>query len=127
MLSFGLLATAVLRHTLAPGRVTWLRIEGAIAAYLLTGLIFAGAYDLVAAVTPPGAFLQNGTPVSAAALSGDFVFFSFVTLTTTGYGDLVPAHPVARWLAILEAMTGQLYLAVVLARLVSLEISDRRG
>lgn len=124
MLSFGLLAFAVLRQTLAPGRVTLRRIEGAIAAYLLIGLIFAGAYELVGALAP-GAFLRNGAPMATHALGGDFVFFSFVTLTTTGYGDMVPVHPVARSLALLEAITGQLFLAVVLARLVSLEIADR--
>lgn len=123
MVSFGLLAWAVLRQTLAPGRVTLRRIEGAIAAYLLTGLIFAGAYDLLGALVP-GAFLQNGAPLRAQALGGDFLFFSFVTLTTTGYGDMVPVHPMARSLAVLQAITG-LYLAVVLARLVSLEIADR--
>jgi hypothetical protein len=125
MLNFALLAFAVLRQSLAPGRVTLRRIEGAIAAYLLIGLIFAGAYDLAAALAP-GAFLQNGQPMAAQALGGDFTFFSFVTLTSTGYGDLVPIHPVARSLAILEAITGQLYLVIVLARLVSLEIADRR-
>ena len=114
----------MLRQTLAPGRVTLRRIEGAIAAYLLIGLIFAGAYELVGALAP-GAFLRNGAPMAAHALGGDFVFFSFVTLTTTGYGDMVPVHPVARSLALLEAITGQLFLAVVLARLVSLEIADR--
>jgi hypothetical protein len=125
MVNFTLLALAVLRQSLAPGRVTLRRIEGAVAAYLLIGLIFAGAFDLVAALAP-GAFLANGQPMAARALGGDFTFFSFVTLTSTGYGDLVPAHRVARSLAILEAITGQLYLAIVLARLVSLEISDRR-
>ncbi len=125
MLNFALLTAAVLRQSLAPGRVTLRRIEGAVAAYLLIGLIFASAYDLAAALAP-GAFLQNGAPMAAQALGGDFVFFSFVTLTSTGYGDLVPVHPVARSLAVLEAITGQLYLAIVLARLVSLEIADRR-
>ena len=124
MLSCALLAAAVLRQALAPGQVTLRRIEGAVAAYLLIGLIFAGAYDLLAALAP-GAFLQNGAPMAPDALGGDFVFFSFVTLTSTGYGDLVPVHPVGRSLAVLEAITGQLYLAILLARLVSLEVAGR--
>ncbi|TCZ56306.1 two pore domain potassium channel family protein [Roseicella aquatilis] len=124
MLALSLLASAVLRQSLASGRITLRRIQGAIAAYLLIGLVFACAYDLVATFVP-GAFAQNGQPLAARVLSGDFVFFSFVTLTSTGYGDMVPVHPVARTLAMLELLTGQLYLAVVIARLVSLEIADR--
>ena len=53
------------------------------------------------------------------------MYFSFVTLTTVGYGDIVPVHRVARSLATAEALTGQLYIAVLLARLVSLEVSGR--
>lgn len=124
MLWLGLLGGAVLRQSLAPGRVTLRRIEGAVAAYLLIGLVFVQGYDLVATLGP-GSFLQNGVPLETRPLGGDFLFFSFVTLTSTGYGDLVPVHPVARSLAMLEAIAGQLYLAVVLARLVSLEVAER--
>nr|WP_249732101.1 potassium channel family protein [Roseococcus sp. SDR] len=100
------------------------RIEGAIAAYLLIGLIFACLFDLVQGLDP-GAFQYNGPAPEARQVVGH-LFFSFVTLTTTGYGDVVPVHPVARALAILEALIGQLYLAILLARLVSLEIAHRR-
>ena len=54
-------------------------------------------------------------------------YFSFVTLTTLGYGDTVPVHPVARSLAIAEALVGQLYPAILIGRLVSLQISARDG
>ena len=56
-----------------------------------------------------------------------FFYFSFVTLTTVGYGDVLPVHPVARSLAMLEAVTGSLYLAILVARLVSLSVSSRGG
>lgn len=124
MLWLGLLAAAVLRQSLASGRVTLRRIEGAVAAYLLVGIVFAQSYDIVATLAPQ-AFLQNGVPLHTRPLGGDFLFFSFVTLTSTGYGDLVPVHPAARSLAMLEAMAGQMYLALVLARLVSLELAGR--
>jgi len=129
MLSLGLclalLAAAVLRQSMAPGRVTLRRIEGAVAGYLLIGLIFASLYEVVARLAPD-AFAGNVVLRPGQVQGGDFVFFSFVTLTSTGYGDVVPVHPVARSLAMLEAMTGQLYPAIILARLVSLEIAGRR-
>ena len=52
----------------------------------------------------------------------DWAYYSFVTLTTLGYGDITPVRPIARNLAITEALTGQLYLAVMLARLVAMEV-----
>jgi voltage-gated potassium channel Kch len=55
-------------------------------------------------------------------LAVDWIYFSFITLTTVGYGDITPVHPIARTLAVGEALTGQLYLAVMIARLVAMEI-----
>jgi hypothetical protein len=60
------------------------------------------------------------------AIAGSLIHFSFVTLTTTGYGDISPVHPYARSLASIEAIIGQLYPAILLARLVTLELEDRR-
>ena len=60
------------------------------------------------------------------SLATNLIYFSFVTLTTVGYGDILPVHPVARSLCNLEAISGQLYPATLLARLVSLEIESRR-
>jgi hypothetical protein len=123
-LALSVLIAAILRQTFGAGRITFRRIEGAIAAYLLIGLVFACLYDVLHGLDP-AAFLHQGAPVQALEQVGSYTFFSFVTLTTTGYGDIVPVHPVARSLAILEALTGQLYLAILLARLVSLQITTR--
>jgi hypothetical protein len=60
------------------------------------------------------------------SVASNFGYFSFVTLTSVGYGDIVPVHPYARSLANVEAIVGQLYPATLLARLVTLEIADRR-
>ncbi len=60
-------------------------------------------------------------------MPSDFIYFSFVTLTTVGYGDIAPVHPFARSLCNVEAVIGQLYPATLLARLVSLEIGSRSG
>lgn len=123
-LALSVLIAAILRQTFAAGRITFRRIEGAIAAYLLIGLVFACLYDLVHGLDP-AAFLHQGQPAQVLEQVGSYLFFSFVTLTTTGYGDIVPVHPVARSLAILESLTGQLYLAILLGRLVSLQIATR--
>ena len=121
--SAGLLALVVLVQAFRAGPVTMHRIEGAIAAYLLLGITWASAYHFMR-LLDPGAFTGAGMGAGTGAAS--FMYFSFVTLTTVGYGDVTPVHEVARSLAILEALTGQLYPAILLARLVSLEVVDRQ-
>jgi hypothetical protein len=109
------------------GRVTWHRIQGAVALYLVLGLLFAHLYGLLN-VLVPAAFANVPPALNADAVfyRGRLLYFSFVTLATTGYGDIVPLHPVARSLATLEAVIGQLFPATLLARLVSLELEGRR-
>ncbi|UPY36008.1 potassium channel family protein [Sediminicoccus sp. KRV36] len=123
-LAMSVLVAAILRQSFAAGPISFRRIEGAIAAYLLIGLVFACLYAMLHGLVPV-AFLHQGEPAQEAEHVVSYIFFSFVTLTTTGYGDIVPVHPVARSLAILEALTGQLYLAILLARLVSLQVNHR--
>ena len=106
----------VLVQAFRAGSVNVHRIQGAVAAYLLLGLAWALAYETVALLAA-GAFSST---VPAEAERGRFIYFSFVTLSTLGYGDVTPVHPVARSLAVAEALTGQLYPAILLARLVSL-------
>jgi hypothetical protein len=93
---------------------------GSIAAYLMLGLMWTVAYWLVDQLTPGGAFSfnTNGGGQSINGFTG--FYFSFMTLSTVGYGDITPISRFARWLAALEAMTGLLYVAVLIARLVSL-------
>jgi Ion channel len=120
LLSLLLFLAVVLGQTLRAGRITFHRIQGAVAAYLLLGIIWAYAYALVAHLRP-GAF---SGPLSPADGPRAFFYFSFVTLSTVGYGDVLPVHPVARSLAMLEAVTGTLYLAILIARLVSLTVTS---
>jgi hypothetical protein len=115
------LAVLVLRSVFRDGPITWHRIQGAIAAFLLVGFAFSMAYRMVQMVDGT-AFVQAGSlneRVSSATLS----YFSFVTLATLGYGDVVPVNPVARSLAVLEALMGLMYPAVLIARLVSLQLA----
>jgi hypothetical protein len=120
LVSYALFCAVILARAFAGGPVTMHRIQGAIAGYLLLGLTWANLYELLA-LRLPGAF-------SGAEFAGTtyrWVYFSFVTLTTVGYGDVIPIHPLARSFANLEALTGQLYPAILLARLVSLEVQTR--
>jgi Ion channel len=96
-----------------------------IAAYLMLGLMWTVAYWLVDQLTPGGAFSFN-TERGVHSMNGFTGFyFSFITLSTVGYGDITPVSQAARWLAAMEAMTGLLYVAVLIARLVSLYSSAK--
>jgi Ion channel len=107
-----------------PGRVTIHRILGAIAIYLNVAAAFALAYRVIATFGP-GRF--SPTPaVSPSHAIADFVYFSFTTLTTTGFGDIVPVDPFARSIANVESVIGQLFPATLLARLITLELEHRR-
>jgi hypothetical protein len=109
----------LLVQVFATGPITARRIQGAIAVYLGFGFGWARAYAITASMNP-GSFQSSG---SAPSTPDDWLYYSFITLTTVGYGDIAPVHPIARSLALFEAVTGQLYLAVLLARLVSLRVS----
>src|SRR5438552_6143115 len=90
-----------------------------ISAYLMLGLMWTMAYWLVDQLTP-GAFSSN-TNAGKQSMNGfNAFYFSFITLSTVGYGDITPVSRIARWLAAMEAMTGLLYVAVLIARLVAL-------
>ena len=115
--AFLVLAFAVSINVFASGHAIGDRVFGAVVLYLLLGLIWAVAYNIVA-LNSPGSFA--GRAATATDLA-DWAYFSFVTLTTVGYGDITPVAQSARSLAILEALVGQLYPAVIIARLVSLQ------
>jgi len=114
MTAVGIFAALVIRQFLVSGRTASNRIGGAIVVYLLVGILWSRFY-YIAGLTIPGAFY---TPDGTATITS-YVYFSFVTLATIGYGDISPVHPVVRNLAILEAITGQMYIAILIAWLVS--------
>jgi hypothetical protein len=104
----------VVARLLARPRVTLDTVGGALAAYLQIGLFFATAFRLVDLVTSGPFFAQTDSPDVF-----DFTYFSFTTITTTGYGDLSPAQPSGQSLANLEAVLGQVFLVTVVALIVS--------
>src|SRR5260370_9427282 len=110
----------LLRFVLRAPSVTVQVLCASISAYLMLGLMWTMAYWLVDQLTPGGAFSFN-TNAGTRSMDGFTGFyFSFITLSTVGYGDITPVSRIARWLAAMEAMTGLLYVAVLIARLVSL-------
>jgi Ion channel len=117
--AFGVLAAAVGINVFASGHQIGDRVFGAVVLYLLMGLIWGVAYHIVDSRTA-GAFSVQSPVVPDLS---NWVYFSFVTLTTVGYGDITPVAQSARSLATLEALVGQLYPAVIIARLVSLQAS----
>lgn len=119
-----LVVGAILAHVFKSTRITRETIAGAICAYLLIGAMWAHVFSIVENVSP-GSFADNSIEADAASgpepirdQSDRFTYFSFVTLTTLGYGDITPLTRPAKNLAALEAIFGQLYLAVLIARLV---------
>jgi hypothetical protein len=124
MLACGFLGALLLARVMRDGRINLNRIMGAIGSYLLIGIVFTQAYRLLAEFID-GAFAIGGTPVGFDAISQKLSYYSFITLTSTGYGDITPVHPYARSLATMEALAGNLFLAVLVARLVGLEIDWR--
>jgi hypothetical protein len=120
-----ILIGAVASAVFAPGRVTYHRIMGAVVLYMAIAYLFAVGYHLLAAIVP-GAFAGIEPQTSIPTLIASLTYFSYVTLTSTGYGDIAPVHPIARSLANLEAVVGQPYPATLLARLVTLHAESRR-
>ena len=118
------MAWAVARQTFAPGRVTYHRVIGAVLLYLTVAVIFSALYVFIGSLDQDAFVSMKVT--DSPRLASDVIYFSFATMTTTGYGDVAPLHPVARSLCNMEAIFGQLYPATLLARLVTLEIEHRR-
>ena len=104
-------AVVILIKTFKPGDITYYRIAGSIVVYLLLGLIFMFVFHAIYMLTGDSSFnnLSGGNPK-------EFLYFSFVTLTTVGYGDITPVYPLARSLANFEALIGQLYPAIYYKR-----------
>lgn len=115
----------ILRYVYKEGPVSRQRIEGAVAAYLLITMAFALGYHLISFLMP-GAFRfpENSPNIDDPRFGYIFHYFSISTITTLGYGDIIPVQPFARTLTMIEALVGQLYPAILLARLVSLSVVD---
>jgi len=124
ILTFLALSWVVSHAVYAPGRITFHRLQGAVVLYLNAAIIFAAVFTLIWEFNPT-AFTSPPATTGDLGELATMLYFSLTTLTTTGYGDIVPVDPFARSLANLEAVLGPFYLAITVARLVTLEVADR--
>ena len=122
IVSLSVLVMVIMVEVFSDGPVTSYRIQGAVVVYLLIGLIWTEGYELIHLMVP-NAFRYEGA--ESLHPTHGLAYFSFVTLTTVGYGDITPLHPIARSMAMAEALIGQLYPAILLGRLVSLQIASK--
>jgi hypothetical protein len=119
-LTIGVFTVVMLARVFAPGPVTSYRLVGAVVAYLLVGLTWAYLYDFVEVLRPgsfraPQGMAERSYPTS--------LYYSFVTLTTVGYGDVTPASSAARAFSNLESLVGILFPAVLIGRLLSKQVA----
>jgi hypothetical protein len=125
VLLYLLCAGSILSVVFRAGRITLDGILASVVAYQLIGLFFAQIYTLAIVVDPSSLHLPDGVQPSSATFQVEMIYFSFVTLATLGYGDILPDSNLTRSVAILEAIIGQFYVAVIVAVLVSAFVSQR--
>jgi len=123
LLLIGFLLVAIL-FTIQQVAIGTDRIVGAICIYLLLGVIWAMTYTLVDLVSP-GSF-AGFSPTTEQGWDSEWLYFSFVTMTTLGYGDILPVSATSRGLAYMQAVVGQFYIAVLVAGLVGAYVSAKR-
>jgi len=122
----------VLLRIFAEETVTMATLSNALSVYLMMGYLWGSLYGLIYVLTPDGFRLPMGwTPAAEQGIATDvpmnfMTYFSFTTLTTLGYGDVLPISGSARAAVVLEAVLGHFYLAVLVARLVGMHIADTR-
>jgi hypothetical protein len=122
-----LTTTSILLVVLSQRRVTQDTLYGSVCAYLLMGVAWSILYQILESQAP-GSFVQNNETMvietsAQEGLSDRIFYFSLVTMTTLGFGDITPATVLARRLSVIEAIMGQLYVAILVARLVALQVA----
>lgn len=125
-----ILAALILRRVLRSNSVTGETIAGGICVYLLIGVLWSTVYGVIDSVIPgsfPEKVAASSEMVRAHGSTTEYLYFSFVTLTTLGYGDITPLNRPVKMLAALEAVMGQLYIAILVAWLVASYSSSRRA
>jgi hypothetical protein len=116
--TFCLLIFLVMLKVFEPGPITGYRVIGSIVVYMILAHLWAVIYLFVYEHIP-GSFSLILPPFEGNTLQANFLYFSYITLTTTGFGEIVPLHPFARSLVQVEAITGVLYPVILIGRLVS--------
>jgi ion channel len=118
------LSWVVWKAVYGPGIVTQHRVVGAVVLYLSIALLFAALYQILLALVPNS--ISGVAPrENYLVLGRGLIYYSLTTITSTGYGDLLPTHPLTRSVSTLEAVIGHVFPATLLARIVALEIRGR--
>ncbi len=118
---------SIARHVFVTDRVTANRIVGSICLYLMLGMFFAFIYAGMALINPAAFEMSSkGLEMSIVGLR-DFLYFSYATITTTGYGDMIPTLPMTRFLSSMESVAGSVYMAIMVARLVGMHVTQAHG
>lgn len=123
----GFAVVVILTSVLRQKRVTSDEVLGAVCGYLLAGVFFGNVYSLIELLSPGSFSMSQQFAADLATWDGRislFDYFSLVTLTTMGYGDVTPVHGPARTFALIEAVFGQFYIAVLVAQLVGLRLAQ---
>ena len=113
-----------LQHVLFDRKMDLNRMVGGICAYLLLGLLI-GILNILIHLYIPGSF-AGLNQAATGRIGSELVYYSFVTMTTLGYGDITPVGPIARIIAYLASITGQFYIAILVGTLVGMYLSQRR-
>lgn len=116
-------AIFILAEITADLKVDANRVVGGICLYLLIGLVFGIAYTILEALLP-GSF--SNMPEQAQSMNSELIYYSYVTLTSVGYGDIVPLRPLVRTIAYLEAIIGVFYMAIMIGSMIGL-LLNRAG
>lgn len=115
---------SISRYVYVTDRITSDRIVGSICIYMLIGLFFAFVYAVMGLVMNDAFNYGGVAPTLKGIFLSDFIYFSYSTLTTIGYGDVTPLNPVVKMTACLEGVTGSVYLAIMVARLVGMHVTQ---
>jgi hypothetical protein len=115
---FGLIIIGLFKGLGHPGSITAGRLYTSVSLYLILGMFWFSVYRMID-VLHPGSFMVAGAIATGPMPRSTILYLSFATLTTVGYGDVVPVAPLVRILAVMEAAAGVLYVAITVARLVS--------
>jgi len=117
---------AISRYVFFTDRITADRVIGSICIYMLIGMFFSFVYAAMALSMDSSFALQGMPPRAEATGLADFIYFSYATLTTIGYGDMIPIHPITKMTSVLEGVTGCVYLAIMVARLVGMHVTQSK-
>jgi hypothetical protein len=123
ILYFILLAFVISKHIFNNTKISIHKIMGSVILYLIIGMVFAYIFSIIEMFANGSFLMAQRRPDET--YESKFVYYSFITLTTTGYGDITPVSTIARSITVIEALIGQLFPAILIARLVSAEIATR--